>query len=116
MFQVFIAVTDAWSTGPKSHWPLPCTHAYSPLERLTPSSRCGCPPAVTIRLPDTRSFGAGPPGSGLVLGLGVGLVRVGLGVITEPVQGTLLIEKFGGTGLAARHEPTNPMVVEAPVL
>jgi hypothetical protein len=38
MFHAFIASIEVWS-GVPSYMPLPCTHANSPLERLTPKSR-----------------------------------------------------------------------------
>src|SRR5688500_16834448 len=106
MFQVFIASTEAWSTGPESHRPLPCTQANSPLERLTPSSRYARPSAVTILLPDTLSSGAAPTGGVVVRVVGgvvvrvVGGVVVGLAVgeVTAPVHVTSLREKAVGTG------------------
>lgn len=107
MFQVFIASTDAWSTGPESHRPLPCTQANSPPERLTPSSRYGLPSAVTIWLPDACSFGAAPLGGGLVV------VGLGVGVVTDPVQVVPLSANDAGTGFAPLHEPLNPIEVEA---
>src|SRR5437660_508798 len=60
MFQVFIALMEAWSAGP-SHMPLPWMQANSPLERFTPSIRYVLPAAVTRWLPDTCNAGAGPP-------------------------------------------------------
>src|SRR5687768_1871883 len=115
MFQVFIASTDAWSTGPESHSPLPCTQANSPLERLTPSSRYASPAAVTILLPDTRSSGAGPAGWGGVDGLDeLGPGELGVGV-TSPVQAVPFNENDAGTGLLPLHAPRNPTDVEAPV-
>src|SRR5689334_6491477 len=77
MFQVFIASTDAWSTGPLSHMPLPCTQENSPPERLTPSSRYGLPLSVTILLPETCSAGAGPLAGGVLVVVVVVVVVVG---------------------------------------
>src|SRR5687768_17149140 len=116
MFQVFIASTDAWSTGPLSHSPLPCTQANSPLERLTPSSRYARPSAVTILLPDTLSSGAGLPAGG-VLGevLGEALEGFDGDGTTEPVHATPLSEKAAGFGLVPVHAPLKPIDVAAPV-
>src|SRR3954471_3984408 len=118
MFQVFMASTDAWSTGPLSHSPLPCTQANSALERSTPSSRYVLPAEVTILLPDTCSFGAGPVGCGdeLVLGVGDALLRLGVGLLTVPVHALPLSANDVGTGLAPLHVPTKPTEVDAPVL
>src|SRR3954471_2595024 len=98
MFQVFMASTDAWSTGPPSHWPLPCTQAYSPLERSTPSSRYGLPFAVTILFPETLIWGAGPLGFpvGVAVGLPVGVAVGPVVGVTEPVQVTPLSAKDAG--------------------
>src|SRR4051812_8720019 len=72
MFQVFIALIDAWSIGP-FHMPLPWMQANSPPERLTPSSRYVAPDEVTRWLPDTCNAGALPGGVvGGVVGGAVG--------------------------------------------
>src|SRR5689334_2176055 len=116
MFQVFMASTDAWSTGPESHRPLPCTQANSLLDRETPSRRYGLPAAVTSWLPETFSAGAGPAGGkdvdgeadgdaemegdvdGDVDGETEGDADVGGGLLTEPVQATPLSSNAAGTG------------------
>src|SRR5438270_323456 len=58
--QLLIAVIAAWSISP-SKKPLPCTHEYSPPDRLTPHSVTCLPLASSSLLPDTCSCGAGPP-------------------------------------------------------
>jgi hypothetical protein len=55
-FQLFIAVTDAWSIGP-SQMPWPFTHEYSPPARFTPRSTTRRPRAVNSPLPDTCRAG-----------------------------------------------------------
>src|SRR5687767_15235179 len=109
MFHVFIASTEAWSTGPPSHMPLPCTQANSPLERLTPSSRYARPSAVTILLPETLSSGAGPSAGGEVGGVvGGAVVGCDVGGFMEPVHVAPLRVKEAGTGFDPFQEPTNP--------
>src|SRR4051812_8792978 len=76
MFQLRIAVTEAWSTGP-SHMPKPWMHWNSPPERLAPSSRYGVLLAVNSMLPDTCRAGAAPvvwPGFTVIGNGSIGLV------------------------------------------
>ncbi|WIN01027.1 hypothetical protein ACTOB_004930 [Actinoplanes oblitus] len=73
---------------------------------------------MTILLPATCSFGAGPLGGGgaEVLVLGDGLVLgLAVGLVTAPVQGVPLRANDVGTGLAPFCDPMNPMDVDAPV-
>src|SRR5690348_7535699 len=57
--QLFIAVIAAWSISP-SKMPLPCTHEYSPPDRLMPRRITCWPLAFSSLFPDTCSCAAGP--------------------------------------------------------
>src|SRR5205823_2261199 len=54
--QAFIAAIASRSVGP-THIAQPCAHAYSKLERLTPSRRTVPPLPSTSRLPTTEIAG-----------------------------------------------------------
>jgi hypothetical protein len=83
MCQLAIAATEPASFGP-SKMPQPWMQAYSVPERSTPSTRIGCPAALSSRLPDARSarpVGGGGAGVGVRVGAGVGVgLEVGVGV------------------------------------
>src|SRR5437773_1980598 len=97
MCQLFIAFTEARSTGTPPKSPPPCTHSYSRPMRLTPRSTTVCADAFTSRLPCTWR----PENVGGVVGVGTGVgtgAEVGVGV--GPVVGTG-VGAVVGTGVGA---------------